>query len=138
MDVPNKMATIYSGGNAKTNLTTQDSVVHAILYILSNLTEFKNQDLRIHDFFVTQNEILAVLEEETGSKFAIKDVDVEALLKECQEALAKGDYSMSNVCALLKAYSWGKESSTRWGEDDDSVAVKLPKKDMREVIRSIL
>ncbi|CAG8705320.1 12634_t:CDS:2, partial [Acaulospora colombiana] len=138
MDIPNKTATIFNGGNAKANLTNQDSVVHAILYILSDLSILKNQDLLIHDFFVSQNEILEVLEQETDSKWTIKDVDAEALLKESQAGLDKGDFSFNNVCSVLKVYAWGKESSSRWGDDDDSALLKLPKRDMRDEIKKVL
>jgi hypothetical protein len=52
--------------------------------------------------------------------------------------LARGEINEYNIYSMVKAHIWGKESSARWGEEDDSVAVGLPKKDLREEIKKVL
>jgi hypothetical protein len=137
-DIPNRKATIYSGGNAKVNTTTVDSIARAVAAILSDPPTFKNKAVRIHDFFVTQNEILAILEEETGFKFTVKEVDIEELARTASAGLARGEISEYNIYSMVKAHIWGKESSSRWGEEDDSVTLGLITKDLREEIKKVL
>ncbi|PVF93895.1 NAD(P)-binding protein [Serendipita vermifera] len=127
-----------NGGNAKVNTATIDSIARTVVAVLSDPPAFKNKPVRIHDFFVTQNEILAVLEEETGTKWTVVDVDIEELEKAASAGLAKGEINEYNIYSMVKAHMWGRQSSARWGEEDDSLAIGLPKKDMREEIKKIV
>ncbi|CAG8747682.1 14358_t:CDS:2, partial [Acaulospora colombiana] len=101
-DFPNRKATIWSGGNDKINATTLDSIARTVVYLVANPKSYTNTDVRVHDFFVSQNEILAIAEEETGSKFTIDNQDIEELLKTAGAGLAKGDYSLFNIYSVVK------------------------------------
>jgi hypothetical protein len=120
------------------NTTTLDTIAQTVVRVLSNLDAYKNQSVRVHDFFVSQSEILAILEQETGEKFTIENADIGELLKKCGEGLAKGEYTFENIFGVVKGNVWGEESSARWGEEDDTVAVGVPKKDLREEIKKVL
>lgn len=137
-DVLNRKATIYNGGDLKFNTTTTGTVGAAVVSVLSDPASSRNQSLRISDFFVTQNEVLAVLEAEIGSKFAVTAVDIDRLKEERSLALTRGEWTLGNIYDVVKACIFGSKSSARWGEDDDSKTLGLPKKDLKEEIKKAL
>ncbi|PVF93888.1 NAD(P)-binding protein [Serendipita vermifera] len=137
-DIPNRKATIFNGGTAKVNMTLLDSIAQAVVSIISDPVTFKNRPLRIHDFFVSQNEILSILEEETGAKFTVEAVDLDGLVKKAEERLAQGEVTEENIYTIIKGHVLGEESSARWGEDDDSVVAGLTKRDLRAEIKKLL
>jgi hypothetical protein len=137
-DLPNRKATIWSGGNQKINATTLDSIARTVVYLVANPKSYTNTDVRVHDFWVSQNEILAIAEAETGTKFTVEHKDIEELLETTSAGLAKGDYSLYNIYGVVKAHVFGKSSSARWGEEDDTPAISLPKKDLKEEIKKLL
>jgi hypothetical protein len=107
--------------------------------VLSNPSAFKNKAVRMHDFLVTQKEILAVLEEESGSKYEVEEIDADEMLKQGFEAIERGEFNEGSVYKVVKGSIFGTgESPARWEEDDDSVALGLPKKNLTEEIKKVL
>ena len=50
-----------------------------------------------------------------------------------------GEFTVANVVGLLQAYAFGAEgSSSRWSEGDDTVPLRLPKRDIKEKVRRVL
>lgn len=137
-DIPNKKATIYSGGNARINTTTLGTIGASLVALLSNPAPYKNKFVRISDFHVSQNEILAILEAETGSKFAIEEVDINKLKEDSGRGLAAGEWTEANIYGVVKGSIFGTGSSANWGHDDDTESLGLPKKDLRTEIKKIL
>ena len=121
IDLKNKTATLIDDGTTKLDLTTVDSIVDAIISIISDPEAFKNRTLLIHDFFASQRDVLQVAEQVLGTKFEISHIDSETLEKETEEP------------PLIQAAMIGKTSTAGWGEDDDSKALGLKKKDIAEV-----
>jgi hypothetical protein len=119
-------------------MTLLDSIAQAVVSIISDPITFKNRPLRIHDFFVSQNEILSILEEETGTKFEVEEVDLDGLVKKAAERLAQGEVTEENIYTVIKGHVLGESSSAQWGEDDDSVLAGLTKKDLRTEIKKLL
>ena len=137
-DVPSKKATIYSGGNTKVNTTTLQTIGASVAALLANPAPYKNKFLRISDFFVTQNEILAILEAETGSKFVVTEQDINKLKEDSDRGLAAGEWTLPNIYAAISGSIFGANSSTSWGEDDDTESLGLPKKDLTNEIKKVL
>ncbi|KAG8777456.1 hypothetical protein FRC15_011330 [Serendipita sp. 397] len=137
-DAANKSVTLYDEGNRKFHTTTVPSVCRAIVSILANPTKFVNTVVHIHDFFVTQQDILAVVERVTESKFTVTNVDMEVLGKTSLEALMRGEFTFPNLAGVIKASIWGKESAARWDENDDSAAVGLGDANLEEEIKKVL
>lgn len=107
--------------------------------VLSTPEKFKNQYLRISDFYVSQNEILAILEAETRSKFTTQNTDVDKLREDGYAALGRGESSPAIIRGAARgvvlAAVFGKKSSARWGLDDDTESLHIPRKDLTEEIR---
>ena len=105
---------------------------------MSHPSATENKPVRVHDFFVTQREILAILEAELGP-FTVQDVDVPQLIEQCNAGLARGEFTTANIYGLIQAAAFGTEgSSARWPEDDDSVLLGLPKRDLKEEVKKVL
>ena len=117
VDLTNQTATLIDGGNQKVIHTTLDTIVSAVVGVLSKPDNFKNRPVYIHDFFVSQREILEVVEEELGTKFTINHVKSEDLL--------------ASFSGMIQETAWGKNSTSAWGTDDDSKALGLKEKDLR-------
>jgi hypothetical protein len=138
LDLKNKKATLFDGGINLFHTTTLASVGESVVGVLSHSSATENKPVRVHDFFVTQKDILAILEAELGP-FTVQDVVVPQLIEQCNAGLARGEFTEANIYGLIQAAAFGAEgSSARWPEDDDSVLLGLPKRDLKEVIKKVL
>jgi len=137
-DIPSKKVNIYNGGNEPFNATTLGSIGDAVVSVFSNPEKFKNKHIRISDFYVSQNEILAILEAETGSKFTVQTIDAEKLKEDTNAGLGRGEFTLVNIFGAIQASVFGQKSSARWGRGDDTESVGIPKKDLTEEIRKVL
>ncbi|KAJ7577817.1 hypothetical protein C8J56DRAFT_836047 [Mycena floridula] len=138
IDLPNKRAVLIDGGRAKIHHTLLSTIGDAAVAILSNPAVAVNRPALIHDFFVSQRDILEIAEEELGSKFEIIDVDSEELYRTSREKLAAGDFI--GAAGVIQASVWGtkKPSSSTWDPEDDTKALGLSQKDLRaEVVKII-
>ena len=134
----NKKATLFDGGVNLFHTTTLASIGQSVVGVLSSSSATENKPVRVHDFFVTQNEILATLEAELGP-FTVQNVDVPQLVEQCNAGLARGEFTEANIYGVVQAAAFGAEgSSARWPEDDDSVLLGLPKRDIKEEIKKAL
>jgi hypothetical protein len=114
------------------------SIGAAVVSALSTPEKFKNKHLRISDFQVSQNEILAILEAETGSKFTVQNVDADKLKQESYAGLGRGEITQANYMGALQGSIFGQQSSAKWGRGDDTESLGIPKKDLAEEIRKVL
>lgn len=137
-DIPNKKVTLYGGGINPFNSTTVESIGASVVSVLSTPEKFKNKTIRISDFYASQKEILSIIEAETGSKFEVKEVDVDKVQADSEAALRRGEWSESNVFSLLSAAVFATKSTTRWGATDDTPSLGLPKKDLKTEIKKVL
>ena len=137
-DLKNKKATLFDGGNHLFHTTTLASISQSVIGVLSHPSATENKPVRVHDFFVTQKDILAILEAELGP-FAKQDIIVPQLVEHCNAGIARGEFTEANVYGLLQAASFGAEGAIcRWPENDDSVLLGLPKRDMKEEVKKVL
>jgi len=137
-DLKDKKATIFDGGANLFHTTTLASIGQSVVGVLSHASATENKPVRVHDFFVTQREILAILEAELGP-FTIQDVVVPQLVEQCNAGLARGEFTNANIYGLVQAAAFGAEdSSARWPEDDDSALLGLAKRDIKEEVKKVL
>ncbi|KAJ7593806.1 hypothetical protein C8J56DRAFT_925243 [Mycena floridula] len=137
IDLVKKKATLIDEGTNKVMFTNLDSVCEAVIAILSNPDKFRNKEVRIHDFFVSQVDIVKIAEEELGSKFEVVQVDSVELVEAGKAGLAAGN--RMGIASLLRALTWGKNGRVAvWDVDDDSEALGLRRKDLREEIVRVI
>jgi hypothetical protein len=85
----------------------------------------------------TQNEILALLQEESGTKWTVEHKKTEDSQKNADEKLSKGDYSSFMDYLKVFLYTDRKGQSPK----EEQLANKelgLPKEDLRETIKRVL
>ena len=136
-DIPNKKATIYNGGTSPFNATTLEGVGATVVAVLSTPEKFKNKNIRVHDFFVSQNDILAALEAETGSKFEITEVDADKLKNGSESGLRSGDWGQQNIFGSIVGSVFATDGASKWGTSDDSASVGLSEKDLKTVVKKV-
>ena len=138
IDLKNKGVTLFDGGNHLFHTTTLASIGQSVVGVLSHPTATENKPTRVHDFFVTQKDILAILEAELGP-FTVQDVVVTQLIERSNAGIARGEFTEANINGLLQACVYGAEGATcRWSEDDDSVLLGLPKRDIKQEVKKVL
>lgn len=136
-----KTATIYPKyKDVKFSATNLGDVGTAIAQSLSPSIAPKtaNQILRIRTLTTSQSELLAAFERATGSKFTVKEVDLDAAVVEAKEKLSKGDFS--GMGKLIHAAALDE----RTGNDFDKAGnvsnelLQLPSLQIDEAIRPFL
>ncbi|KAM0428579.1 hypothetical protein ACHAPT_006940 [Fusarium lateritium] len=108
INIKDRKAEIWNGGNVKANTSTLKRVGDAVAELLSlpeeELSKYKNKPYYISSFLITQREMLESVQRVTGTTDAdweIKERDIDELAKECDERLKKGD----RMAAIPKLYS---------------------------------
>lgn len=134
-NIPARTAEIYGGGTARWSGTNLSTVGHAMVSLLKTPSVSSNQHAYISSVTTTQNEILAILEQEAGTKYQVENISIQALLDDGKAKLAKGDYS--GVPQLIKAHLYGGgEGNDFEGTVDKELG--LGREDLGEVVRHVV
>ncbi|PSN75609.1 NAD(P)-binding protein [Corynespora cassiicola Philippines] len=110
-DLKERRAMLWDGGETPFALTTLPTIAKALVRSLEEegFAKTKNQYIFVYSFVTTQRELLAKLEQLSGTQWLItEDVNVETRVKGVHEQLSRGDYS--HVHDLLRAVSYGKRA----------------------------
>jgi uncharacterized protein YbjT (DUF2867 family) len=89
-DVKQRKAYIMDGGDIKFSASNLDFIARGVVSILQNPEETKNRVLYVHQFYVTQNELLAVLEKVTGATWEKVDRSSEEEIKVIRPKMLAG------------------------------------------------
>lgn len=137
LDVTNKAATIYDSGNESFTATNLATIGAAVSSVLTHPAETANKYIDISSFRTSQNEILSVVEEETGTKWKVTNVKTDGITEKADAKLAKGDFSAFGDYLKVHFFRDGEGKSVSdhelWNE-----LLGLPKDDLRESIRKVL
>lgn len=137
LDIPNAKCTIYGDGMRPFNATTYDSVGRTVVSVLSTPSTFLNKDIRVHDFWITQWDLKALFEEETGKTYTVEHVDPLKLKADCEAAIAQGELNHHTFMGVIAGVVFGKHTCS-WGVSDDTPLVGLPAKDIKEELKKFL
>lgn len=96
-----------------------------------------NRYIDIASFITTQNEILSILEKETGTKWTVAHKKTDDSLKTADEKLAKGDYSAFGDYLKVVLFKDGAGQSARRA-DLANEELGLPAQDLRATIKAAL
>ncbi|KAI1474185.1 NAD(P)-binding protein [Daldinia eschscholtzii] len=102
-----KSATIYDSGDEPVQASNLAFIGKAVVAILSQPEKTANQYLTIASFNPSQNQILKIVEEETGEKWKVEHVSTEEQEKIGLEKLSKGDYSAFSNFLRRRIYADG-------------------------------
>jgi hypothetical protein len=104
-DIANRTATIWDGGNKSFTLTNEKHLSEAVVSILQHPQDTSNKYLHIASVETTQNDILAALEEKTGTKWTVNATTTEEQVSEGVRKLGAGDFS--GAFTLVRATCFG-------------------------------
>lgn len=108
-DKANKTATIYDSGDTLMQVSNLPFIGRAVAAVLAHPEETKNKFISIASGTTSQNQILQILEQETGERWKVEHVKTEDLKVAGNAALQKGQYEQAFVPFLL-AYCFGEGS----------------------------
>lgn len=134
-DPKNKSAKIFDSGNAPYSVSNLPFVGKSIAAILKQPERTSNQYLSVASFTITQNEVLEMLEEETGTKFQITNIKTSDLEKMGDEKFAKGDGGAFYQYALQWIFG---DSNNHAVKDDATRLLGLEGDDLRATIKKVL
>ncbi|RDW72892.1 NmrA-like family protein [Coleophoma cylindrospora] len=134
--IPNKTATIIDSGNEPFFGTNLKAIGLAVVSVLQH-PETSNRYLRVSSFTTTQNELLSILESESGGQWTVSKEAADERRKTGEENLAKGDRSAFGN--LLKDFVFRDGSGH--GSPVGGFANKelgLPEEVLKETIKNVL
>jgi hypothetical protein len=150
IDIPNRRATLLSGGTAKFNTTNLSTAALSIVRLLAlpitsssgpSLSDYGNRLVYVSSFRTSQREILDSVQRVTGtsdSDWTITNRDAQEYIEEGAAKVANGDiWGMVNVLygSVMKGDLGGDYESTR---GLSNTALDLPKEDLDESVRAAL
>jgi len=137
VNIKNKTATIFDSGNEKFTGSNLPFIGQAIAAVLKNPEPTANKYIEVASFTTTQNEILKLLEEESGAKWTVEHKKTEDSQKIADEKLAKGDYSSFSDYLKVYLFADGKGQSPKEA-DLANKELGLPKEDLKATIKAAL
>jgi hypothetical protein len=105
--------------------------------VLKHPEETANKYIQVASFVTTQNEVLSLLEEETGTKWTVEKKNTADNQKLADEKLAKGDYSAFGDYLKVVLFGDGRGASPKESELANK-ELGLPKEDLRATIKAVL
>lgn len=105
LDVPDRKATLYNGGDRPFSTTTLATVGKGVVGVLRNLDATKNRAVYIHDTVITQNKMIAIAEAADGKKWTTTEQNVDEVVKEAYDELKKPNpnYMSAMIGFLMEA-----------------------------------
>lgn len=132
-----KTATIYDSGDETFTGTNLYFIGQTIAAVLKHPEQTANKYIEVASFITSQNELLKLLEEETGTEWTVERKQTEYYGKLADEKLAKGDYSAFGD--YLKVILFGDGKGTCPKEADlANKELGLPKEDLKTTIKAAL
>lgn len=90
-DTAAKTFNIFDSGNEPVSTSTLPFIAQSVVAVLQRPDQTANRYLEVVENNVTQNQLLALFEEETGAKFSVTHTKIADIAKERDEKIAKGD-----------------------------------------------
>lgn len=140
-NIANCAATIYGTGNnlaCWTPLPTIAQAVHNML-LPETLPRIVNRAMFICGVKdVTQNNILAALEAETGSRFRVEHVDVQKIGQEAMKAMEEGDWKVATRGLTITGQFDEENSAANFWHLVDNAAVGVTPVTVREAVKEAI
>ncbi|PVH78939.1 NAD(P)-binding protein [Cadophora sp. DSE1049] len=135
--IKDKTATIFDSGNEPFTGTNLPTIGLAVASVLKNADTTANRYIDVASFVTTQNAILAVFQEETGTKWTVVNKNTSDSLKIADEKLAKGDYSAFGDYLKVELFRDGEGKSAKL-EDLANEELGVSFGDLRATVKAVL
>lgn len=137
-DAKAKKATIVDSGNEPFQTSNGGLISQAVASVLKHPDETANKYLNIASFQPTLNQVLQIVEEETGSKWTVERQSSEELQKIGEEKLAKGDFSAFGQLLKVYIYRDGEGHPLKEGEKANKLLGLPEEEDIKGTLRKWL
>jgi hypothetical protein len=128
---------VIDSGNEKFQASTLSHIGRAVAGILRHPDETANRYLATASFNLSANELVALVEELTGSKLAVSRVAAADLVKAGEEKLAAGDFRA--FVDFLGAHNSADGAGNALSEEESANGILgLPYEDLRAEVESFL
>ena len=134
INLEDKTSTVIDSGNEKFQVSTLAQIGRAVVKVLQRPEETANKYIAISSFQVSQNELIAVVEELTGTKLPVaKREKSEDLQKAGEDKLAVGDFRA--FVDFLRAYNSADGAGHAVSEEDSANGlIGLEYEDLKEEV----
>ncbi|KAL2138917.1 hypothetical protein VTI28DRAFT_6049 [Corynascus sepedonium] len=137
LNLKDKTATVVDSGNEKWYASTLAQIGRVVAGILKHPDETANKYLSTASFNISQNELIALVEELTGSKLAVTNINSADLVRVGEEKLAAGNFGA--FVDFLKAHNAADGAGNGLTEEQSANGlVGVPYEDVREAVEGWL
>ncbi|KAH1493713.1 hypothetical protein LV164_005632 [Aspergillus fumigatus] len=136
-DMERRHATILDHGTNRWSATTRSTVGLAAKNAMLGPESVSNQYLFIESFNVSQRDVLAALEDVTGTRWDVTYHDAEEEKRHALEKLAKGNYS--GIPALMRYITCAKGYGGNYMDSEESAnkLLSLPAESLHAVLAGL-
>ncbi|OTB02681.1 hypothetical protein M426DRAFT_322440 [Hypoxylon sp. CI-4A] len=132
-----KTATIYDSGKELLHASNLPFIGKAVAAVLSQPEKTANQYLSIASFNISQNQILGIVEAETGEKWTVEKLSAAEQEKIGAEKLKQGDYSAFSNFLRGHLYADGANHALK-AEDSANSLLGLQEEDLAVAVKEWL
>ncbi|KAK4246570.1 hypothetical protein C7999DRAFT_41992 [Corynascus novoguineensis] len=137
LNLKDKTATVIDSGNEKWYASTLAQIGRVVAGILKHPDETANKYLSTASFNISQNELVALVEELTGSKLTVTKISSADLVRVGEEKLAAGNFGA--FVDFLKAHNAADGAGNGLTEEQSANGlVGVPYEDVRATVESWL
>ncbi|KAL6887567.1 hypothetical protein HDV57DRAFT_508313 [Trichoderma longibrachiatum] len=141
VNVPERSAVIYNGGDVPFSATNLDTVGRAVVGVIEHLPETANRPVYIHDAVVTQNQLIQFAKEKDGREWKITHKSTEEMRLSSLEQVARGNTDWSVLQPLVFSSFLGEGYGIDFSDhlDNELLGIKgLAEAEVRELVESLL
>ncbi|KAF1981893.1 NAD(P)-binding protein [Aulographum hederae CBS 113979] len=138
-DIKARTVNIYGTGKNLACWTPLPVIATAVVNMLRNAEPVLNHAVLVSGVEgVTQNAILAALEEEIGEKFTVEKVDIKKLKKEAMDALERGELKMAMRGLTLNSNFNEEDSKSNFWDQVENDLVGVKPVSVKEAVRDAM
>ncbi|UJR22891.1 hypothetical protein I4U23_025919 [Adineta vaga] len=133
-DIPSRTATLYDEGKHTVSGTVLNNLGKAVVAILRHPELTLNQRICLADTTFTQQEILALLEKYTDTKWTVNHVTTQDTLKRAEEEWKKGNIK-DGYFAFLLSLTYGGANTCNFGSKIKNKVLGLKDVTLEQIVR---
>lgn len=139
-DIANRMAKVWDAGKKRFTMTNEKELGHSVPSALQHPRQTQNPFLHVASVEATQQEILAALEQASGSTWTVTETTTAQETDAAGKKLARGDFSgaLTLVRATVFGNTPGLHSNYARDETLANDVLGLPLESVRETVERVL
>ncbi|KAL9095178.1 MAG: hypothetical protein Q9165_002434 [Trypethelium subeluteriae] len=138
-DIPSRKATIYDSGNQPYEATNVRQIGRAVAGILQHPKETENKYVYVNSFTLTQNQVLAAIERESGESFQVTRMSTTELRDEGYRNIKEGNLGLGFPQVVSSAiYGHGGLNNFSASKELSNALLGLREESLNETIKEVL